>query len=416
MNNSKQKRNISITLLIIIISIAGFFTIKDKTLYVDETVHHKVIDNFCNLNLSIHPNLTNIPAYHAILGGICNLVSNIYPINSIHFTRQTSLILSLAGLYILFLIAKKLKHKTPIITTLQLLLLPIAFPFYFLVYTDIPSIAPIALAILLALNKQYGWSGILITLSIAFRQNNIIWLGWLAILILLENLPSQYNLKNILKYTMRYLSKIWTYILGTLTFGLFIKLNSGISLAKAEEWAHPSFSIHLGNIYLMLILFTLIFLPLVITKFSKTNKLYKNKKLLASFLLTFIFIAYTFLFKFENTHPYNQHEFAIHNKILVVATSSLKLRLITLIPIFLALLTIFSTKLRKPLYYSIYLFSILFVIPSWLIEPRYYIIPYYLYILFKKENSHKTNIALITWQLILSGVLLTGMLQKLFLP
>ncbi len=410
-----QLNKISLLLLITTIFIAGFFAIKDPTLYLDETVHHQVINSFCHLDFTIHPNLTNIPAYHAILGGICYIGSYITPINSIYAVRVASLLLSLLSLYFLYLIAQKLKHQTPILTSLQLLLLPLAFPFFFFVYTDIPSITPIALALLLTLNQKYAWAGLLITLSIAFRQNNFIWLGWLVIFILFQKWPSKYNFKSLINYLFESFKKVWMFALGTVAFAAFIKLNGGISLAKAEEWAHPSFSLHFGNVYLMLILFTIIFLPLVIANLSNINRLYQHKKLLIFFSLTFFFIAYTFLFQFGNTHPYNQHTFGLHNRILVLITQSFTYRLLALIPIFLALLTIFSTKFRQPIYYSMYPFALLFVLPSWLIEPRYYIIPFYFYLLFKKASANTTNISLVIWELLLSTSLLYGTLNKLFL-
>ena len=412
----KKTNFLSLILLGTVILLASFFSIKDPTLYVDETVHYKVIENFCNLNFTIHPNLTNIPAYHAILGGICYLGSFILPLNSIHFTRITSLFLSLLGLIFFYLLAKKIQHKTPLFTVLQLFLLPIAFPFYFLIYTDIPAIAPIALALLFTLNHKYAWAGILVTLSIAFRQNNFVWLGWLALTIFFDGMLFKSNLKYLIQYLLQYLSKVSTFILGAIAFVGFVKWNGGISLAKAEEWAHPSFSFHLGNVYLMLVLFTLAFLPIVIATIPKIKRIWNHKLILSLFLLTCGLITYTFLFQFNNTHPYNQHEFAVHNKILVLMTQSFASRLVSLIPMLLALLTIFSTKFRRPLYYLMYPFALLFVLPSWLIEPRYYIIPFYFYLLFKEESSNLTKLSLIIWELIGSSLLLYGTLNKLLLP
>jgi hypothetical protein len=97
-------------------------------------------------------------------------------------------------------------------------------------------------------------------------------------------------------------------------------------------------------------------------------------------------------------------------------TQSFASRLVSLIPMLLALLTIFSTKFRRPLYYLMYPFALLFVLPSWLIEPRYYIIPFYFYLLFKEESSNPTKISLIIWELIGSSLLLYGTLNKLLLP
>ena len=57
------------------------------------------------------------------------------------------------------------------------------------------------------------------------------------------------------------------------------------------------------------------------------------------------------------------------------------------LPIAYSFLSLFVTEFKRKSFYLLYLFSFLFLLPSWLIEQRYYLIPFSLFILFKKEEN-----------------------------
>ncbi len=398
--------------VLFITSLLGFLIIPDATIYVDEFVHHDVAQSFCHLQPDISPNLTNIPAYHALIGGVCYLGSWITPLDSLASIRIISLVFSLLGVYIFYLLAQELKHKNSGLKTLQFFFLPIALPFYFFVYTDIPALTIVLAAFYLVIKKRYHWAGVLATLSVAFRQNNIVWLGWLAFFIFLEEIWPKINFKTL----WQYLKQVWIFILGIIAFAGFIYWNGGISLAKAEEWAHPSFSLYLGNVYLMLITFTIIFWPLELDLVKKLNQLWQNKWRLGGFMVTVLGLFVTYQNSFTNSHPYNQHTFALHNLILVKITENPTLKLIAFIPIVLAVLVLFTRRLRKPKYGWFYLFAVLFVLPSWLIEPRYFFLPFALYLLFREKVDLKTEWRLIVWEVVLALSLFGGTITKNIFP
>ena len=326
--------------------------------------------------------------------------------------RVISLVFSLLGVYIFYLLARELKHKNPGLKTLQFLFLPIALPFYFLVYTDIPSLMIVLAAFYLVLKRRYHLAGILAILSIAFRQNNIIWLGWLAVFIFIKEVWPKINFKTL----WRYLQQSWVFALGAAAFAGFIYWNGGISLAKAEEWAHPSFSLYLGNVYLILFAFAIIFWPLELDLGKKLHQLWQNKWRLGGFIVTTLGLFFTYQNNFTNSHPYNQHTFALHNLILVKMVENPTLKLVAFVPIILAILILFTRRLRQPKYSWFYLFSVLFVLPSWLIEPRYFFLPFALYLLFREKANPQAEWRLIVWEVILALSLVGGTLTKSIFP
>lgn len=401
---------------LVIILLVGFFAFRDPTLYVDENVHYPVTASFCHLAPDIHPNLTNIPAYHALLGFTCRIVFAVIPLDTLGGIRVLSFLFALPVLFFFYLIAKHYKLPQPQWLTLLALFLPISFPFYFLAYTDMMAMATVLAAYYFYLTGRFALAGVVATLSIAVRQNNIIWLIWIALLILFDEFGANFrwNLKSIIGHFVSYLRKTWTFVLGALAFAAFIYWNGGISLAKAEEWAHPSFTLKLGNVYLLLILLAVFYWPLLLDSASRFKRFAKNKWWLLSLAITSVLISLMFVFNFTNNHPYNQHTFSLHNLILVRSTADQLSRLVTLIPLILGLLIVFLTPLRNKTAYLLYPFSLLFILPSWLIEPRYYIVPYTLLLLLKEPSKPHVIKTLLVWQILLSLIIMYGILTKIF--
>lgn len=401
-------------IIIITLLVTGFFVLRDPTMYVDENVHFPVTASFCHLKPSIDPHLTNIPAYHALLGGICAVVKPILPVDSLAGIRILSLLTALPALVFMFLIAKEKKFPSPLPIALLAGVLPIAFPFYFLVYTDIMALAAVLAAYYYYLRRSYAVSGMFAIFSVTVRQNDIIWLGWLGFLILMEEfLPFTPKVRSsLLPRFLTFLRKTWVFALGVFGFIAFIKWNGGISLAKAEEWAHPSFSLRLGNVFLFLILLALFYWPLLIDRLTFLKKSLTNAKWVLSFVTAGLLISLDFAFRFVNDHPYNQFTYSLHNLILTVISASPISRIVSIIPILVGLLIIFVNPLKKWQDYTLYPFSLLFILPSWLIEPRYYIVPYILFVLLQKSISPRALKVLIIWQTLLASVLLFGILNK----
>jgi len=105
-------------------------------------------------------------------------------------------------------------------------------------------------------------AGLIGIASIIVRQNNIIWLFFIFILIYaLEN--NSFN-----KYSLKaHLKKSWIFLLGFLAFLIFAILNKGIAIGDKES--HPLASLHFSNIYFMLFLFFFLFLPLNLSNLKK---------------------------------------------------------------------------------------------------------------------------------------------------
>jgi alpha-1,2-glucosyltransferase len=84
------------------------------------------------------------------------------------------------------------------------------------------------------------------------------------------------------------------------------------------------------------------------------------------------------------------------------------------LPIAFSIMSLSVTTLRNKSYYLLYPFTVLFLVPSWLIEQRYYIVPFSLFILFKNEKSRLVEYSTIAMYIVTSALLFYGIQKGLF--
>lgn len=399
----KTEKVILIILFILIISIIVFSLIKNKAPYADELIHYNTIKSIVKTG-KIPEYIVMLPGYHLLMASLAKIFSSL----SISSIRFFSLIINLFSIIIFYSISKKIHPDSARIKTLQYFFFPILFPFFFLIYTDMLSILLVLLSFLFITNRKYGIAGLILIASIIVRQNNIIWLFLFAIFIYLKEYSKKFSLDILKEYSV----KIWSFILGFLAFSIFVYLNK--SLVFIGEEVHPSFTFHLGNIFFILFLFFFLFLPINISNIPKIIKLFQNNRI---FFILLLLTAFTiFILFFKNTHPYNQESYSwfLRNKILLFFNSNIYLKIIFFIPIAYSILSLITIKLYKKAYYLIYPATLLYLLPSWLIEQRYYLIPFILFILFRKKEHRVIEHSLLMIYIALSLLIFLGILDNKF--
>lgn len=398
--------------LIIISSLVSFTLIsKQKSMLSDEPHNRLVIEGFVKNNYQNQGILTQTPGYHLFVAFIIKLTK----MNNLIFMRFVSVIIGLFSALVVFNISKIINKKSPRIKTLQFFFFPIIFPFFFLVYSDTLSLLLILMALYCLLLKKYKLSGIFGILGTTVRQNNIIWLVFFCLYILFDKYPTLINIKQKkinFQFLKQYLHDIWMFIVGFILFITFVILNKGVTMG--DKSMHP-ISFHMGNIYFVLFLFFIFFLPLNISNFKKIIELIKKKKsIIFLIILIFIFSISTFV----NNHPYNASGGVfwkfLRNRTLFYVTSTSLTKIFFFLTVIYSILSLWVTKLNKKVYYLVYPISFLFLSPSWLIEQRYYFIPFALFILFKEEKSKLIEYLTITIFIGLTAYLFYGVQRAAF--
>ena len=381
--------------IIIVLSIC-FLIIKDKPLIVDEKPHYAQIKGFTEGNFTLNPDLTTIPGYHYTM----YFMASFFKVSSFQWIRLFSLFFSVLSIVIFFKLSKKIS-KNHRLKTLQFFSLPIIFPLFFLIYTDVFSMFFVLLSLYFLLAERYNLSGFSAIACVLVRQNNIAWLVFICVLIYYEKYRVDYNLEIFIDF----LKTIWSFILGMVGFVVFIIINKGVSLGDTVN--HPSFRLHSGNMFFMLFLFFIFFLPLNIANIMKFNR--------KSILIVILFFT-LYIFTFTNNHPYNIDwgNYILRNKILIYFSSTPFLKILFFLPIAFSIMSLSVTTLRNKSYYLLYPFTVLFLVPSWLIEQRYYIVPFSLFILFKNEKSRLVEYSTIAMYIVTSALLFYGIQKGLF--
>ena len=373
---------------------AAVFYINKLPLMGDESIHYFQIRQFMVGNYELHHALTTIPGYNLILagmGGICNVFS-------VFCMRLFSSLFGLAAIGVFLLILKGMRQESGdkmILRTLQLMFLPLIGPFFFLLYTDVLSLLFILLTAFFIIKKQHTFAGLMAILAVLIRQNNIVWLIFFLALAYEARFKWKINRSNIIKGV----GEFWVFLLGIIGFFFFIILNQGF--AVGDKSAHPPFSFHTENLFFALFVYFWVFLPLVYCRRHKIIQLFHDWKTVS--IITIAAAAYFLLF--HVTHPYNVFltEDYMRNRILALFGINLWIKGLLFIPIGLGLLTLMSQKIKNQV--PFYIFSALFLLPSWLIEQRYYIIPFVLFLTYRAMEKESYEQTLVIWFMMLVAII-----------
>ncbi|HOW59018.1 MAG TPA: hypothetical protein PLO78_04760 [Candidatus Omnitrophota bacterium] len=388
--------------LVVLVFISGFFLMKNIAMSADETVHAPIISDILGGTNLFPTHCPYLPGYHwsmALLMKLCHVSDFIS-------MRTLTALLSFLCFVIFFMLANKVDRDSAIQKSLLFLFFPLFFPFFFLVYTDIYSMFYVFLALWAALNKRLWLSGMFGILSLFVRQNNIIWLAFIGLLVYFQNYYPQYRWRDI----KRWMPKFFFFFLAAILLVAFAILNKGLIIG---DKAHHFLTLTCGNIFFSLFLFFFFFLPLNLRNFPKIVAFLKQNKIMWLILIELFLVYYLF---FNADHPYNRFGRFIRTWIMFMMTASLFNRFLTFLPIAYAVLSLCVTRLHRPSFYLFYPFAILFLLPLSFVEIRYSFIPFSLFLLFKEKDSERIILMTHAINIVVIGCLIFLMWDGSFFP
>jgi alpha-1,2-glucosyltransferase len=388
-----SKQNYFIVTLLFLFLVLALFLFWNTPLKVDEQDHYPQIISYVNGDYLKPYLISTLTTYHALLA----VISKIAGIASIKFFRAVNLVFALAAILVFGITCEKLNRNSSIVTLLQFSFFPIVFPYFFLIYTDILSLLMVLTALFFLVKKKYEWSGLFSIFACFVRQDNIVWLSFFFTLAYID----AYGFKLKIKDVLRHFLKRWSFTTGIVLFIIFVFINKGIAIG--DKSMHPAFSFHLGNIYFFLFLFFFLLAPLHISNFRKIVLLINKHKLIIAGIALFYLL---FILSFSNDHPFNTQwgNYFLRNAVLIFLNSSWLYKTVFFVFVMFSILSLCVTELKRKNFYLYYLFTFLFLIPSWLIEQRYYIIPFTLFLLFKKEDKKWVEISTLVLLVAVSGL------------
>lgn len=366
----------------------------------DEDVHAFQVGWFVRGRYEIFQYVTMLPVYHGMNAALLKLVGA----ESFQAMRVAQVILASLVIPVFFMLCRRVYANEAGERTLQFFYLPLLFPLFFLIYTDIPALIFALAMIERTLQKRYMMAALCAFVAVAMRQPNLVWVAFACVLAMINELgaPNWRRWKTeVLSFTL----KLWPFALVFLAFAVFVLVNGGVAVGDAEQ--HPV-SFNLSNLYFFLFVSFCFFLPLNIALMPEiVQRIIDHKWVLL--LLVGGFVLY--MLTYEHPHRYNSFDLAYYRRNWVLHYTSQVgfLRVLFYFPIAWMALTFWLCARKSPYkwqMYALYVFAVLSFVPLPLIEPRYYFVAQCLFIAFRPPQSVATSVATLVWYLAFIAYLL----------
>lgn len=385
-----ESERISVWMLVVLFGVsvvAGFGMMPANQTFHDESFHMPQIMAYLNHQyLHLEKSLTMIPGYHFLVARI----SYLFGWSSVGDVRSASILLSLPAVLIFIFLARNLGHKSPVVTTSLIYFSPIFFPFFYVLYTDIPSLMFVLLGMWALQKRYYSAAAIILFLSMLLRQTNVIWLVMAWGIALCDELSFLRFRKSIYHYWSALVEaglKTFLFPVFCLIFLVFVYINGGVAIGDSS--AHKLDRVYITQVYFWLLTVFVLFLPLHIKNVPAIYRMLKKRSelILLCSVLTVLYIT-----TFWAEHGYNYFEFFLRNRVVQWMRADELNRLILIVPMLWAFLSLMVTPLREKRFYLLYPFTVLSLIPHSLIDQRYFMESIALFVLFKKDDSHIINV------------------------
>lgn len=388
----------------------------------DENAHCLQIEAFNRGDLTIDPEMTTLPGYHGAISALRGLLG--WQLGACEGAapwryRLLSFALSSPAVYVFFHVARRLSpegHRASML--LRFLFLPILFPMFFVVYTDAFALLCILASLLCALDRRPGLAAVAALLATLVRQTNIAWALVVWLLCWRQAAGPTRRAR-----AAQFLRDTFAFPVLFLLFAAFVAWNGGVALG--DQSAHP-LSLHVGNVYFALVVSAIVFLPQSLAALPGFVARVRHRPWLA---LAVVAAYALFLVTYVVDHKYNYptvesgideegrdsiaHDF-LRNRFLIWSVSGLGPKTLAFGLALLGALTFASTRLRRPEFYALYPVAIASLASSWLIEQRYYIVPFVLFIAFAETPRPALARALVAYSVPVSLGLTYGISRGWF--
>ena len=280
---------------------------------------------------------------------------------------------------------------------LQFVCLPIALPYTFLIYTDLPALAGVLVAVAAAHAGHDVRAATWIGLSMLVRQQNVVWAFVLAI----RRAALLWRQSPRLSSLMRDRA-LWAYALIGLAFAAFVAWNGGIALGQDRDKHAPG--LFRGNIEFVWLLGAFLLLPLVVARWREGWHAVRRRRWQGWLALA---VTVAFVQALPADHPYNVGylDVFLRNRVLNWLQDSWN-RLALAPMLMFATATLATLRFRGGWGPWVVLGGALALTPSWLIEHRYAIPIVALVAILREPDSARTEWALLVWLAGLSAIAL----------
>jgi alpha-1,2-glucosyltransferase len=252
---------------------------------------------------------------------------------------------------------------------------------------------------------RHGLAAIPLGLAILARQTHLLWAVMVG--------------GSLLHERRRDLAQNWRPVVKSATplimvgalFVAFVIHNGGVALSASEE---QKAGIHVGNVFLGLAGVALLNLPVALASWRRIIPGPQNWRLWAGGVL----ILAVWMLLFRVSHPWNAvtNGYFLRNVLLHTVQLSSLAKAAAVVCVLWGLFMLWMTPLRRQELWVIYPASLLTLMPSELVEPRYILVPWALFLLARPLGSTRVEAINLCWQVLLGGALVVTILRTPYFP
>lgn len=396
-------------IIVVLAWIAGLMLAWPGALIGDEWIHYSQIAGVLAGDFDVMAQwLTTLPGYHVAVG----MVMLAFDAASPGAARMVNAMSGIGAVAVFHAIRRHLHPSDQWRATAQFALLPILFPFFFLAYTDVLSLALVLAAFLCTLKGRHLISALLVLVAIGVRQNNVLWAAFLAVWALWPIWTTRaIGTGEALRTSLH---TAWAYLLPCAAFLGYWWWNGSVSFASAQSTMHPDATLHAGNPYLFLFLVALL-LPL--QTFVGVRTFLQRARLVPAWWILPALVLGLFAVFFEVDHPYNRLALGVNlrNQWLVVVDGGQGAWVFMGLIATAAACALGAAPLVRTEGRLLWPFALVFLAASWLIEPRYAFVPLAFYLLLRRPSGARIEAATLALWAVLAVHLAIGIFASRFI-
>lgn len=375
----------------------------------DEIVHAPQIISFLHGHFrDVDVRLTNIPGYHLLVAGLLRLFGE----ESTVAMRLVNVLFWALGFFFFYMVRREMEREHLMRAAAQFAFFPLLYPYGFAIYTDGLSVALVLAALWATWRRQYVLSGGVLLLAMLVRQNNVVWAGFLVLFALwpvwLEAGGRSWMAigKN--------LRIGWPYVAVVLIFLAYWRWNGTIVFSRDEAQIHPDASFHWGNPFFFLFVAGVL---LSLQLGSGLRRFVAQLKERPWLLLVPVGVFAVYVLGFAVTNPFNLvgADHFVHNGILVAVVQKPWAWWGFGAVATLAACGLAGTRFLMPQAWLMFPFALIYLGGSWLIEPRYTIIPIALWLALRRQETDGMERATLGVWVVLAQYAALGMLRDQFM-
>jgi alpha-1,2-glucosyltransferase len=382
---------------------AVLFSMSGRDLYSDEGCHFREIGVIREGEWQSIECLTTVAGYHVVVAKVGQWLS--LP-GTLDAARLVTVCAS-AVLFALFAICATRVGSRPGLKTMQLVALPILFPYTGLVYTDVAALLGLLLAAFFALRGQSLRAALALTLTLAVRQTHIVW-GALLVAMCWETSglwpQTRAGWLDARAWRTRLLAA-WPFAIPVAAFTAFVVWNRGIAVGDTS--AHAA-GFYLGNPILAGLLFAMFFAPQTLV--TTWHRLRRSP---AAWLLALTCVALV-MSRFAVTHPYNQATEVsfLRNRAILWFASGPGPKFLLALCVALGAVGLIGERVRLKV--PLLLTAALSMVPFELIEHRYAIPAFAFFILLRVPGERWQERTSLTAMVCLAAYFVWGISAEVF--